>query len=567
MEQRLHHDTAPTEFSQSPATATAGSIGVTPLIENSLANDVPSTASGWSLDIKRSWNRQTPLYRLPIELLLSIFRLCLPGDEIEPNDDQMYNSDEYYMPFNYIVLLKLCSVSSDWACIIRNAPGFWVYTSTNHCLGLMDLILERSQSLPLWVEYRVDEGWNDAKRDTRERECAKAICKESHRWHTLDLLIFDTEDRMCSESLERLGAVTLPQLTHLIIYGRYVDQTEPFPCIFKCAWPALKYLQVSELNLDWDAWRFSNLEVLHLEGNDDVGTRLKISYPQLLNIIETSPSLKTLNVCSTDISGLPVDHMPTIQPSSVPILHKLRLVDLRYDSATPVLLSHVAVHTHNNSKVRIQIKSPWMYARNEVLAFALRRLSSLAPPTCPATLDIRIPDHGRGFGFDYGGDALSVSIWVVDVEQATDEIERVVQSLSPEQCSRPTVLSLSLPPNLNELMRMLSDRLNVVELRAMEHATVPTFGEILSQPHPTKTTWLFPGVGRLLLDMDFSFRGLPGNYPRYASAISKLAETRSGLAGTGEQSTAKLEMITLVFRDRAIMEEFECLRSGFQRSG
>ncbi|KAG8893730.1 hypothetical protein FRB99_001782, partial [Tulasnella sp. 403] len=69
------------------------------------------------VDVKRRRNRAMAIFCLPNEILLTIFRLCVPPDRFFlPEIDEMAKS--CYWPSTkdyYVDLLKLCGVAFDWA--------------------------------------------------------------------------------------------------------------------------------------------------------------------------------------------------------------------------------------------------------------------------------------------------------------------------------------------------------------------------------------------------------------------------------------------------------------------
>ncbi|KAG8892796.1 hypothetical protein FRB99_002428, partial [Tulasnella sp. 403] len=234
------------------------------------------------------------MYRLPPEILLSIFQLCVStqGFHFDEKKSCQYDpslpTDRYYVD-----LLRLCGVSSDWARIIRDTPEFWVFTRSWAHPRLTDLILERSQTLPLWVEY-VTEHMDGPHHIENLTKYVDTICKESHRWHALILRLSDTRFSLIPH-LQQLGAETCPQLSQLFIHGN--NRTVPLSYFFKSGQPPLKYFRVMEMEMDWSGWRLSGLEVVRLVGKRNANPRkFTISYSQLLSLIKNSPSLKTLEL-------------------------------------------------------------------------------------------------------------------------------------------------------------------------------------------------------------------------------------------------------------------------------
>ncbi|KAG8892915.1 hypothetical protein FRB99_002351, partial [Tulasnella sp. 403] len=73
--------------------------------------------SDWVVGVQRRRNRATPIFRLPNEVLLILFRFCVPPDRFQlPENEEMVKSGYWPITKDYYVdLLKLCGVAFDWA--------------------------------------------------------------------------------------------------------------------------------------------------------------------------------------------------------------------------------------------------------------------------------------------------------------------------------------------------------------------------------------------------------------------------------------------------------------------
>ncbi|KAG8891508.1 hypothetical protein FRB99_003551, partial [Tulasnella sp. 403] len=53
-----------------------------------IAENILSITTKWVAEVKRRRNRATPIYRLPSEILLIIFRLCVPSNDFQLSNNQ-----------------------------------------------------------------------------------------------------------------------------------------------------------------------------------------------------------------------------------------------------------------------------------------------------------------------------------------------------------------------------------------------------------------------------------------------------------------------------------------------
>ncbi|KAG8894001.1 hypothetical protein FRB99_001577, partial [Tulasnella sp. 403] len=351
-----------------------------------IVEHILSITSEWVIGMKRRRNRATPIYRLPNEILLIIFQLSLPLDQFRLPDNHEF-SERDYSPSTatyYRCLLKLCGVAFDWARLIRDTSSFWVYTSSWDCQSLTDLILERSGTSLLWVAYNaaLTNAPDSAK---RMGEYVKAIRRESRRWGTLVLRV-QYSSYILSPDSEELGAAVFPKLSRLLIFASgYMFQTLPY--FFKCGRPPLKYLHVAGVKLSWGQWpSHPKLEVFRLCNTR--GGQLEIRYSELCKIVDTSPSLKALEINSIFIAGIPRNEVPTLLPSSpMPVLDMLELVHVEPAQAIPFLLPHVALHASARVFTIVQFRGRRSVLKPEeacqIIGSLSRRLSALTRPTTP----------------------------------------------------------------------------------------------------------------------------------------------------------------------------------------
>ncbi|KAG8899202.1 hypothetical protein FRB99_006876 [Tulasnella sp. 403] len=510
----------------------------------SAAAEIASVAFKWALEKKRRWNRATPIYRLPTEVLLEIFRHCAPTDELEPPGGIVPYMQGWFSVHKYYQdLLKLSGVSFDWARTIHDTPSFWVYSSSEIPRSLVDLTLERSQTLPLRVVYCAEE--MNHQRSIKAHDYLEAIGKELHRCRMLYLRIAD-RDYDCGSDLRRLCAGTFPQLSQLFLVG---DGYWDLPLPFRVVQPPLRYLHVDNVPLTWADWQLSGLEVLRLVDLTPADQREIISFSQLLGIIDASPSLKTLEIRSTFISGVPENQPPAIMSSSTRALDHLKLVDIKPGRATPLLLSHVLMHGNSNVSVRISDHA-WNSQADvegvlQMFGLLSQQLSSSTPSTILTILDINtllgVSLQGdRRFKFKHGDGVCNVEI--TDNTEAT--IRQAVMSLNPDHRGRPTTLRLSMRSPMNGLIPFLNNHLNVVHLTVRQMNKFPV--QDLYSLSPT-TKWLFPNLTQLDLHVTgiLSTSDAAQTPPAKLAPWFKAVEVRSGLAQTGTKEGAGLKRVGL----------------------
>ncbi|KAG8898684.1 hypothetical protein FRB99_007232 [Tulasnella sp. 403] len=546
-------------------TIDAGASKDTPAVV--IAEHILSITSKWVLDVKRRRNRATPIYRLPTEILLTIFQLCVPPDPFQRYEKYGVDGSRFHPveTDHYVCILTLCGVSFDWACLIRDTPAFWVYTRSRDHRELTDLILERSRNSLLWVEYNVESGVGLYRAKSLD-EYIMAIRRESHRCRTL--VLRPRQPALVSGQLdvEVLGEAPFPELSHLFIHIPRHAST-PLPYFFKCGRPPLKYLQVSGTGagLQWDQWSPQpKLEVLRLGSTRS--EELILGYLQIRGIINTSPSLKTLEIRSALITDLPPIEAPGPSSSSMPVLETLNLTWVEPVQTISMLLSNVTLH----SNAVVSTSFPF-HGRNIILSTeavcsiigSLRQdLCSSTRPACPTPLSITTASGVANGAIDiyYTGDTFQISLW--DRPGDGSRIDEVVRSLDPELHGTPTVLRLQLESPTNVLLHSLSNRLSSVEdlTMAADHTSIL---EILGHPLDTPTAgWLFPKMKRLCLFIgtDHPSQDVAQAYPAMFTLLCKVAEARSTASGTGE-NVATLERIRLTGRAKIQKRDIERLEA------
>ncbi|KAG8898255.1 hypothetical protein FRB99_007563 [Tulasnella sp. 403] len=456
----------------------------------------------------------------------------------------------------YVRLLKLCSVSFDWAYLIRDTPSFWVYTRSVDRQELTDLILERSRTSLLWVEYNATR----SKLPSRKKlaKYVKAVRRESCRWRTLVLRLGDPPYILSPDS-EELGAAMFPKLSHLLILS-HKGAFARLPYFFKCGKPPLKYLQVGGVELDWDQWpSHPELEVLRLCNNENEG--LNIGYSQLCRIVDTSLSLKSLEIHSVYISHFPKEGTHTsLSSSTKPVLDKLELINVEPAQVIPPLLDRVELHGETVASIAVPFCGRNTTVETEdaccIVGTLSRHLSSLTSQSLYDPLpNLLISTEHAGdehFVITYDAGAMRLNI-------ATDPT-----SLDPTLRSQSMGLNLQLEPTLGGLVHKLDDHLsNVSDLAILEPGAF-VLDDLCASPDAPITEWVFPKITHLYLQLryrDGPRWDVTQVYPMMVPMLCKLARARPVRTGNSSGEVMALETFELRGKGKVQKRDVEQLEA------
>ncbi|KAG9042378.1 hypothetical protein FS837_010945 [Tulasnella sp. UAMH 9824] len=218
------------------------------------------------LALKSQRNLHASIHRLPVELLVYIFRLSLPAPETGP----------HYMQF----LATLLSVCKHWATMISAASSLWAVVTSMCSPDLLASSLARLNSTcPLHIVCTTSS-------DEEFTRILHQISPHIHRWETADIVMPQTEE---GRQYLSTPAPTLRRLHLSIPPGTAVDDAnfQPFD-IFNGSADRLEELKVSWACLPWDSALLRRLGSLHLERCEPI----RVS--NVVDILNDCPDLATL---------------------------------------------------------------------------------------------------------------------------------------------------------------------------------------------------------------------------------------------------------------------------------
>ncbi|KDQ16046.1 hypothetical protein BOTBODRAFT_54188 [Botryobasidium botryosum FD-172 SS1] len=218
-------------------------------------------------------NELQPIYRLPDELMISIF------ESVEQAEDNMYMSLLERAPIN------LSHVSRLWRDIALNTPTLWTKLDDNNA-SIVDVFIERSGNASLRVDI-ADNNFYDT------LQLTPPLLHHVHRWESLSLGAF--RDR----SIRTLGKLPAPRLKKLVIWGE-MDNDIPEGALYTDflggQTPCLRDLELHSVHFAFAPSLYKDLTRLYLKH-----AGANIAEP-LLAALRACPLLEELTVKSRDTS-------------------------------------------------------------------------------------------------------------------------------------------------------------------------------------------------------------------------------------------------------------------------
>ncbi|KAF8627381.1 hypothetical protein AX17_006196 [Amanita inopinata Kibby_2008] len=279
--------------------------------------------------LERVARSQSPVHRLPSELLSSIFVTAVMGNGENP-----------------VMVSTLMLVCRHWAEIALNSPLLWskITISQHHSLERARRRLERSKSFPLdvMIDFRLDYTISI----TEQAILAMDLLRPAI-WRIKSL-------RICVPNRQQAHAVLFrcqedaPLLETLTISIQHSMQNErnslPLP-LFKGHTPRLQSCAFTSFHFGWDLNLLSRLRMLKLDGYFNASAP---SPSTLVTILCQCPELEELslrNVSYADVVYCPEftgDHGSSI-PSSKAV-HLLRLTKASFSYADISLVRYIMGH-------------------------------------------------------------------------------------------------------------------------------------------------------------------------------------------------------------------------------
>ncbi|KIO21746.1 hypothetical protein M407DRAFT_10236 [Tulasnella calospora MUT 4182] len=242
--------------------------------------------------LKRKQNANLPIFRLPIELLTTIFQKALPPYEEDPRMMQ-------YTPS----LMRLASVCHWWRRIILDAPALWTIVSVANRFHPFQVgeALNLSRQMPLDVVYAPRENYQ-----LKPDNVLLMLYRESFRWRRLGI----NYDGLLHH-LEFLETVSAPGLEDFYL------------CLNTAIEDGNATFRVAGAAIYWELGQLAGGRLRHLELH--VIRTHAPSVAQILDIVHLSPLLEALSLNQVALVTSNHPDLPTLRP---PSLRTVCLTDL-----------------------------------------------------------------------------------------------------------------------------------------------------------------------------------------------------------------------------------------------
>lgn len=260
---------------------------------------------------------QSPVHRLPSELLASIFTTCIMTMEEEDS----------------LMLSTIMLVCRHWRDVALNTPIVWsrIVAGTHHPLSKAFCKLERSKSIPLHIcvdfSPRVENGTVTTESIVRTMDLLRTSV---WRWKTFRLTVPNRPQAHAALMRCKDPAPLLEVLSIRVLHSMQEDvyHANPPRAIFEGQAPSLTSCSMTSFNFGWDMHLVSHLRVLKLGG---YWNGYAPSMDTTLAIIRASPYLEELtlrNMSDVDSGSCPeVDDYDDLQVhvSDTRMIHLPRL--------------------------------------------------------------------------------------------------------------------------------------------------------------------------------------------------------------------------------------------------
>ena len=237
---------------------------------------------------------QSPVHRLPSELLASIFTTCIMSMEEEDT----------------LMLSTIMLVSRHWKEVALNTSILWsrIVAGTHHPLAKTFRKLERSKSIPLHIcvdfSPRVENGTVTTESIVRTMDLLRTSV---WRWKTFRLTVPNRPQAHAALTRCKESAPLLEVLSIHVLHSMQEDvyHTNPPRTIFEGQTPSLTYCSMTSFNFGWDMHLLSRLRVLKLGG---YWNGYAPSMDTTLSILRACPHLEELvlrNMSDIDSGSCP----------------------------------------------------------------------------------------------------------------------------------------------------------------------------------------------------------------------------------------------------------------------
>ncbi|KAG8901545.1 hypothetical protein FRB99_005227, partial [Tulasnella sp. 403] len=271
-------------------------------------------------EVRRLGNSPSFIQRLPVEILLEIFRSVV---------------NEWHPPYGYYKALgRLSGVCPRWAAAIDQAPSLWSVVFNNLDPRMVDKIIDKSGDHPLslwswkWVDMRFEEY------TYRTSEAfLKRLLPTVSRWEAAQLTM-SGKDMRCLGAY--LGDLSAPKLRKLHVEDEY-GRGSPVN-LLRGGTEHLEELELSGVSVCWTSPLLSRLRILRLKHlnypTDDVTTS------RLLTILMQCPDLSELRIHRCDFYASTPDELPP--RFELPRLEVLDLDDIHPSTTAYSILSQIS---------------------------------------------------------------------------------------------------------------------------------------------------------------------------------------------------------------------------------
>ncbi|KAG8901451.1 hypothetical protein FRC01_009843, partial [Tulasnella sp. 417] len=226
------------------------------------------------LALKSQRNLHAPIHKLPVELLIYIFRLSLPAPETGPSYIQVLGT-----------LLRVCT---HWATMINAATSLWAVVTTMCGPSVLASSLAKLDSnCPLHIDC-------GSSSDEEFTHILRKISPHIHRWETAEIFVPQTEEG------RQYLSVPAPRLRRLHLGPPAATRTETGANsqlfdIFNGSADRLEEVKVTWTCLPWDTPILRGLKSLCLRSCGSI----RVS--SFITILNNCPDLATLVISDVDI--------------------------------------------------------------------------------------------------------------------------------------------------------------------------------------------------------------------------------------------------------------------------
>ncbi|KAG8907827.1 hypothetical protein FRB99_002000 [Tulasnella sp. 403] len=330
-------------------------------------------------DTKIRRNGFSAFYRLPIEILVEIFRLSLSAD---------FGSRHYYP-----ALAGLSRVCARWATIVNQTPSLWTSISREDREGVISRALVKSGGCPLYVFTGRSP---HARAYLSLGTFLEKVCPHAHRWRGADVTLGSGPPLIVQTF--RLANVAAPQLRTLRIAFNLTGVIEGPLNLFRGRTERLQELNVVRVPLNWNSTLLTGLRTLRLS---DITYGMDVN--RLFKTLQQCPGLEDLSLREVRLELVyPLELPERVELSS---LRRLELAALSPSRTTTELFSRVFTPEYH----RFKLSCHWPTEATELMEAICRARSALNPVVSSAR-GIQIAINPSGLGFTAGPMILKIDV-------------------------------------------------------------------------------------------------------------------------------------------------------------